>query len=69
MDLFDGSHYDQYVYTWSSYKPGPVKADVFTPPDICKDATVRRGQRHSLTYQAISMLPAVHVGPTAGAYT
>lgn len=37
QDFFQGSHYDEYLYMWSSFKPGPVDPSVFDLPQICKD--------------------------------
>jgi hypothetical protein len=61
QDFFGGSHYDEYIYEWSSFKPGPVEPSVFTVPDICGDKQQQQQQqRHHLPMQAIAMLPGSH---------
>ncbi|KAI8474230.1 MAG: cysteine proteinase [Monoraphidium minutum] len=36
VDFFQGSHYDEYLYDFVSFKPAPVDASTFAPPEICK---------------------------------
>lgn len=69
QDYFGGSHYDEYIYEWTSYKPGPVDPAVFGIPDICKkdpaqsqevtDSSSRSG-RHHKALQAVALLPGNH---------
>jgi hypothetical protein len=66
QDFFQGSHYDEYNYQWTSYKPGPVDPSVFDLPQICKDLPDDTQQqqdisgRHHHTMQAIALLPGNH---------
>ncbi|KAF6265677.1 hypothetical protein COO60DRAFT_1697673 [Scenedesmus sp. NREL 46B-D3] len=56
QDYFGGSHYDEYIYEWTSFKPGPVDPAVFAVPDICS----KQQQRHRLSMQAFALLPGSH---------
>jgi hypothetical protein len=62
QDYFGGSHYDEYIYEWTSFKPGPVDPAVFAVPDICKkqQQQQQQQQRHHLSTQAIALLPGNH---------
>jgi hypothetical protein len=75
QDFFAGSHYDEYLYEWTSYKPGPVDPSVFDLPDPCKtqrpqgqhrhqDAAgteaVMGQERHFIALQALALLPGNH---------
>jgi hypothetical protein len=64
QDYFGGSHYDEYIYEWTSFKPGPVDPAVFAVPDICNKKTQQQQQqqqqRHHISMQAVSLLPGNH---------
>jgi hypothetical protein len=65
-----GSHYDEYLYDWSSFKAGPVDPQVFEPPAICSAAPAEAGpggRRSSLGAQLLRLLPASHVTSAPGA--
>lgn len=63
VDLFDGSHFDQYVYEFTDFKAGPINIGVFAQPAACKGVSARNNgqQPHSLGFQLRSMLPAMHL--------
>jgi hypothetical protein len=61
QDYFGGSHYDEYIYEWTSFQPGPLDPAVFAVPDICKkQQQQQQQQRHHLSTQAIALLPGNH---------
>lgn len=65
QDFFQGSHYDEYIYTFTSFKPGPIRdSSVFQVPDLCTkardDGSMAHVERQVVSRRAASLLPGNH---------
>ncbi|GBF93582.1 hypothetical protein Rsub_06302 [Raphidocelis subcapitata] len=62
-DFFEHSHYDEYIYDFTAWQPGPVDPSVFKLPDLCSglEAAPGEARRGAGALLAAAALPAAHL--------
>ncbi|KAF8061334.1 cfaD [Scenedesmus sp. PABB004] len=63
QDYFAGSHYDEYIYEFNSFKAGPVDPKAFDVPSLCKKGAggaADGADRHAAALRAVAHLPGAH---------
>ena len=62
-DMFSGSHFDEYVADYAYLKPGPMDAEVFEAPRLCKGVETKKLARPpSFPLRMAALLPTVRIG-------
>lgn len=69
VELYSGSHFDDWISDITSWRPGPIDEDQWRVPDFCnqpQQAEAEQAQRHhldaSLAMEVARQLPNPHFG-------